>query len=120
LHFLIKKSSLFNIKLLKDSDVKYEQLSFRLFHPGDLVRLKLLILEVSISRATKELQISKSTFSKLLNRKAKIDAVMALRLSIGLGGSPEEWLSHQNDHDLCIAKSQFPNLGIKRLKGNHS
>lgn len=100
--------------------MKYEQPSFPLFHPGDLVRLKLLTLEVSISRATKELQINKSTFSKLLNRKAKIDAVMALRLSMGLGGSPEEWLSHQNDHDLCIAKNQYPDLEIKRLGGNHS
>ena len=81
-------------------------------HPGFILRVRLKILRVSISEAARALGICRTHFSDVVNGRAGISANIALRLSLSIGGSPEEWLSHQCDYDLQLARERF--LGISR------
>ncbi len=79
----------------------------KVIHPGQIVRLKLKILGVSISDAAKALGISRTHFSDIVNGHAGISASVALRLSLGIGDTAENWLSHQMDYELHLARGQF-------------
>lgn len=76
-------------------------------HPGQIIRLKLKTLGVSISEASKALGISRTHFSDIVNGHAGISASVALRLSLGIGGTAEEWFNHQMDYELHLARGQF-------------
>lgn len=83
-------------------------------HPGEVLR-DWLPEEMTVTQAAKELQISRVTLSKLLNGKAGVTAVMALRLSAWLGTTPDVWLGIQTQWDLWQAKKQ-PRPNIKPLE----
>ena len=52
----------------------------------------------------RRLQVSPSTFNRLLNEKSAISPEMALKLSKVLGRSPESWMQMQDNYDLYQAK----------------
>ena len=83
-------------------------------HPGEVLR-EWLPEDMTVTRAAKELQISRVTLSKVLNSKAGVTAGMALRLSAWLGTTPDVWLGMQTQWDLWQAKQQ-PNPKIKPLQ----
>ena len=83
-------------------------------HPGEVLR-EWLPEDMTVTRAAKELQISRVTLSKVLNSKAGVTAGMALRLSAWLGTTPDVWLGMQIQWDLWQAKQQ-PNPKIKPLQ----
>ena len=83
-------------------------------HPGEVLR-DWLPEQMTVTRAAKELLVSRVTLSKLLNCKAGITAAMALRLSAWLGTSPDVWLSMQTQWDLWQAK-KLPKPNIKPLE----
>lgn len=83
-------------------------------HPGEVLR-EWLPEDMTVTRAAKELQISRVTLSKVLNRKAGVTAGMALRLSAWLGTTPDVWLGMQTQWDLWQAKQQ-PSPKIKPLQ----
>lgn len=56
-------------------------------HPGQIIRLKLQLLGVSISAAARSLRINRTHFSDLVNGHVGISATVAMRLSLGLGVS---------------------------------
>jgi len=71
-------------------------------HPGEVLR-EWLPEGMTITKAAKELQISRITLSKVLNGKAGVTAGMALRLSV--------WLGMQTQWDLWQAEQQpIPNI----------
>lgn len=74
-------------------------------HPGAFIRRVYLepYTLCSVDVATK-LQVSPSTFNRLINGKAGISPIMALKLSKVLGRSPESWLAMQRNFDLWEAK----------------
>ena len=76
-------------------------------HPGQIVRLKLQILGVSISSAARAIGINRSHFSDLVNGHIGISPTIALRLSLGLGGRAEEWMEYQTDYELHLARGRF-------------
>lgn len=79
-------------------------------HPGEVLR-EWLPAGMTITKAAKELQVSRVTLSKVLNGKAGVTAGMALRLSIWLGTSPDVWLGMQTQWDLWQAEQQpIPNI----------
>ncbi len=83
-------------------------------HPGEVLR-EWLPEGMTVTRAAKELQVSRVTLSKVLNGKAGVTAGMALRLSAWLGTSPDVWLGMQTQFDLWQAE-QLPGPKIKPLE----
>ena len=85
-------------------------------HPGEVVReLCLDPLGLSVTAAAEGLGVTRKTLSELLNGHAGISPEMALRLSMGFGGSPESWLQQQSLYDLAQARKKAGNLNIKRF-----
>ncbi|GBL45261.1 HigA protein [Sulfuriferula multivorans] len=83
-------------------------------HPGEVLR-EWLPEGMTVTRAAKELQVSRVTLSKVLNGKAGVTAGMALRLAAWLGTSPDVWLGMQTQFDLWQAEQQ-PGPKIKPLE----
>jgi addiction module HigA family antidote len=85
-------------------------------HPGEVVReLCLEPLGLSVTAAAEGLGVTRKTLSELLNGHAGISPEMALRLSMGFGGSPESWLQQQSLYDLAQTRKKTGNLKIKRF-----
>ena len=82
-------------------------------HPGEVLR-EWLPEGMTVTRAAKELQVSRVTLSKVLNGNSGVTAGMALRLSAWLGTSPDVWLGMQTQFDLWQAEQQ-PSPKIKPL-----
>jgi addiction module HigA family antidote len=72
-------------------------------HPGEVLRAW-LPEGMRIENAAKQLHISRTTLSKVLNAKSSITAPMALRLATWLETSPDLWLGMQLQWDLRQAK----------------
>jgi len=93
----------------------------KVVHPGQIIRLKLQILGVSISEAARALGISRTHFSDVVNGHAGISAGVALRLALAIGDSTaEEWLSHQMDYELHLARGQFLTISrqVRKIKAS--
>ena len=61
-------------------------------HPGEVIReLCLDPLGLSVTVAAQGLGVTRKSLSELLNGHAGVSPEMALRLSMGFGGSPESW-----------------------------
>jgi addiction module HigA family antidote len=85
-------------------------------HPGEVVReLCLNPLDLSVTAAAEGLGVARKTLSELLNGHAGISPEMALRLSMGFGGSAESWLQQQALYDLAQTRKKAGNLNIKRF-----
>lgn len=91
-------------------------------HPGQIIKQKLESLGVSISAAARALGLSRTHFSDVVNGHAGLSAGVALRLSLAIGDTtPEEWLRHQMDYELHLARGQFLNISrqVRKIKGGH-
>lgn len=85
-------------------------------HPGETIReLCLEPLGLSVTTAAEGLGVTRKTLSELLNGHSGISIEMAVRLSLGFGGSPESWLLQQNLYDIAQAKNKLSNINIKRF-----
>ena len=85
-------------------------------HPGTVLKeLCLEPLGLSVTEAAKALGVSRKTLSNLLNGKAGISPVMAVRLSIAFNTSSESWLNQQTQFDLWEAEKHRDELNVKRL-----
>ena len=85
-------------------------------HPGEVVReLCLEPLGLSVTAAAAGLGVTRKTLSELLNGHAGISPGMALRLSLGFGGSAESWLQQQALYDLAQARRKAPEMKVRRF-----
>jgi addiction module HigA family antidote len=74
-------------------------------HPGVFIkRVYINPFHVSSNEVARNLQVSPSTFNRLLNEKSAISPEMALKLSKVLGRSPESWMQMQDNYDLHQAR----------------
>lgn len=75
-------------------------------HPGEILKgLYLDTLGITITDAANMLGVSRKTLSELVNRKAGISSLMALRLAKAFPNTtPEFWLRAQNTYDLAQKK----------------
>jgi addiction module HigA family antidote len=74
-------------------------------HPGEFIKnVYLDEFNLKINFVAKKLGVSPSTLSRLVQGKADIVPVMALKLSKVLGRSAESWLLMQDNYDLYIAR----------------
>jgi addiction module HigA family antidote len=83
-------------------------------YPGEFIKETYLDpFGVSQNEIAEKLDISPSTFNRLIRGHHRVSPEMAIRLSKVLGRSPESWMAMQNLYDLYLARSdedQFSNL----------
>ncbi len=85
-------------------------------HPGETIReLCIEPLGLSVTAAAEGLGVTRKTLSELLNGHSGISTEMAVRLSLGFGGSAESWLLQQNLYDLAQTKSKLDQINVKRF-----
>jgi addiction module HigA family antidote len=86
-------------------------------HPGEFIRdIYITPFELSVRKVAESLGVSPSTLNRLLNGDSNVSPEMALRLSKGLGRSPESWLAMQDHYDLWHAKKSIDLRKVKKLK----
>ena len=86
-------------------------------HPGEIIReLCVEPLNRSITELAKTLDISRKTFSALLNGRSGISPEMALRLSKVFGRSPEGWLRLQIQYDLWKTRQSVNIDNLQRIE----
>lgn len=85
-------------------------------HPGEIIReLCLEPLGLTVTNAAKGLGVTRKTLSQLLNGHAGISPEMALRLSMGFGGTPESWLQQQSLYDLAQTRKRLETIDVQRF-----
>ncbi len=85
-------------------------------HPGEVIReLCLDPLGLTVTNAAKGLGVTRKTLSQLLNGHAGISPEMALRLSMGFGGTPESWLQQQSLYDLAQTRKRLESIDVQRF-----
>jgi addiction module HigA family antidote len=80
-------------------------------HPGETLREDILpALGLTVTEAARQLGITRTALSRILNGHAGISPEMARRIEAWLGpdrgGRAEVWLGMQADYDLWIAEQQ--------------
>lgn len=74
-------------------------------HPGEILREEYLKpLGLSITEAALKLGITRKTLSAIINERAGISPVMALRLARAFNTTPDLWAGMQSQYDLWQAK----------------
>ena len=86
-------------------------------HPGGLVKRQCLeALGLSVTDAAKHLGVTRQALSEVVNERTGVSALMALRLSMAFGSTPDTWLRLQMNHDLWVAQQKAKDIKIERLK----
>ena len=86
-------------------------------HPGQFIKeVYIEPFQLSARKVADTLNVSPSTFNRLLNGGSNISPEMALRLSKALGRSPESWLAMQDQYDLWHAKKTLNLKAVKKLE----
>lgn len=89
-------------------------------HPGEFIReVYLDPFKISYRSVALKLRVAPSTFLRLLKGQSNISPEMALRLSKGLGRSPESWLTLQDNYNLWVAKQTFDIDSVERIAINY-
>ena len=88
-------------------------------HPGDFIRETYIEpLNISLRAAALQLNVSPSTFSRLVKGEADLSPEMALKLSKAFGRTPESWMLMQSNFELWKAK-QHVNLELVSVIYKH-
>ena len=86
-------------------------------HPGEIISsLWLEPFGITIAEASKALDVSRKTLSKIVNGNGSITLEMAVRLSLALGSSAESWMGHQVAYDLWQVEQHINHLHVTPLK----
>ncbi|MBW1909810.1 MAG: HigA family addiction module antidote protein [Deltaproteobacteria bacterium] len=86
-------------------------------HPGEIIReFCVEPLDLTVTEAAKALDVTRKTFSTLLNGRAGISPEMAIRLSRVFGRTPEGWLRLQLQFDLWKAEQSIDISGLRRIE----
>jgi addiction module HigA family antidote len=86
-------------------------------HPGEVIKRQCLApLRLTVTAAAEGLGVSRNTMSMLVNGRLGISPEMAIRLSLGFGGSPESWLRQQMDYDLWHAQQRTKGIKIRKFE----
>ena len=85
-------------------------------HPGEIIKdLCLKPLRLTVSEAAAALGVSRKTLSSILNGRAGITPVMAIRLSLAFNTTAESWMNQQVQYDLWRAERNRDGLRVRRL-----
>ena len=86
-------------------------------HPGETLREDVLpALSLTVTEAATQLGVTRAALSRVLNGRAAISPMMALRiegwLGVENGGSADAWLAQQTAYDLWQARE----AGLPKVK----
>jgi len=85
-------------------------------HPGEVLYEEVLKpLNISISEAAKNLEISRKTLSEIINGKCSLTPEMAVRIAYATDTSPESWINMQTKLDLWKIRS-IDAIHVSRFK----
>ena len=85
-------------------------------HPGEIIKdLCLKPLRLTVSKAAAALGVSRKTLSSILNGRAGITPVMAIRLSLAFNTTAESWMNQQVQYDLWRAERNRKELHVRKL-----
>jgi len=85
-------------------------------HPGAILREDILKeMDISISQAAENLQVSRSRLSAIVNESSGINADMAVRLEKAFGIDAKFWLDLQSRYDLWRIKNSKKIPRIHRI-----
>jgi len=85
-------------------------------HPGEFIlEVYLKPYNLSIRLVAEKLNVSPSTFSRLIKGQSNLSSDMALRLSKTLGRTPESWLIMQNNYNLWQAQQKVNLKEVEKL-----
>lgn len=86
-------------------------------HPGRFIkRVFLDPFSLHSNEVAAKLRMSSSAFNRLINGKANVSPVIALKLSKVLGRSPESWMSMQRNFDLSKARTKIDSSLYESLR----
>lgn len=86
-------------------------------HPGELLREEIIVAnKLSISAVSVMLGVTRAALSNVLNEKAAVSPLMALRIEKVFGGSAELWIRMQATYDLRMAEKKIKNIKLKPFK----
>lgn len=86
-------------------------------HPGDFIRTEIIEpTGLSVTAAAAVLHVSRPALSSLLNAKADLSGVMALRVEKAFGVRMETLMRMQSAYDIAKARSREKEIrGIRRF-----
>ncbi len=77
-------------------------------HPGEVLKeLYLEPLGLSVTRLAEHLGVRRATMSDIINAKASVSSIMAIRLGKAFNTTPLLWLEMQTQYDLWQAQSRY-------------
>lgn len=86
-------------------------------HPGELLKEEIIVAnKLSISAVAEMLGVTRAALSNVLNEKAAISPMMALRVEKVFGGNAELWIRMQATYDLRMAERKMKKLNLKPFK----
>jgi addiction module HigA family antidote len=85
-------------------------------HPGAILRDDIIKeMGISITKAAKELNVSRKQLSEVVNETASISPEMAVRLESGFVVNAEFWLDMQKNFDIWRVKTSGKVQGVERI-----
>ena len=86
-------------------------------HPGEFIaEVYLKPNNLSARELASKLGVAGSTLHRILGGASSVSPEMALRLSKGLGRSPESWLAMQYKYDLWQAKQRVNLRDVRKVR----
>jgi addiction module HigA family antidote len=84
-------------------------------HPGQFIRMEILEpLDLSVTRASEILGVTRPALSALLNGRASLSPDMALRIEKAFGPKMDTLLRMQTAYDIAEARNRAEDIKIRR------
>ena len=84
-------------------------------HPGKVVRVSCLEpYDLSVTEGAAILGVSRQTLSNLVNGRARMSSIMAIRLAKAFGSTTETWIRLQTAWDIAQARELESEIEVER------
>jgi len=89
-------------------------------HPGDFIRTEIIETSgLTVMAAAAALKVSRTALSSLLNSKAGLSGVMALRIEKAFGVRMETLMRMQSAYDIAQTRRREKEIHVRRLRLAH-
>ena len=87
-------------------------------HPGGFVKSEIIeALELSVTAAAAALGVTRAALSAVLNERARLSPVMALRIEKAFGVSMDTLMRMQNSYDIARARTRAGDIEVALFEG---